>query len=245
MTEGRFEKRRRAARWRRARPYVLGVLAAAAVAGAVWALWFSDLLTAERVQVEGITTLSVRSVRQQAQVPMGVQLARIDTGAITIRIARMERIDTVDVSRRWPRTVRIEVAERKPVAWIVSAGQIRQVDRDGIDFRTLASEPTRLVEIRVRTEDPLRRQQAVVAAARVVTYLRANAADIMGAVEYVTAASKDSITLELDGDRTVRWGSVEEADKKRRVLRALLRIDAERYDVSAPEQPTTWKPEKK
>jgi cell division protein FtsQ len=221
------------------------VLASAAAAGAVWALLFSDLLTAEHVRVEGVTTLSVRSVRQQAQVPLGVQLARIDTDAIATRVARMERIDAVDVSRRWPHAVRIEVVERKPVAWIRSAGLIRQVDRDGTDFRTLAGEPPRLVEIRVHTEDPLRRQQAVAAAARVITYLRRNAADLMRAVEYVTAASKDSITLELHGDRTVRWGSVEEADKKRRVLRALLRIDAERYDVSAPEQPTTWKPEKK
>ena len=245
MTEGRFEERRRAARWRQARPYLLGFLAVVTVAAAVWALWFSDLLTARQVRVEGLSTLSATSVRHQAEVPLGRQLARIDTDAIATRVARMERIDTVEVNRLWPHTLRITVLERKPVAWIVSAGQIRQVDRDGIDFRTLRTEPQRLVEIRVQTADPFRRQQAVAAAARVLTYLRDDAADVMSAVQYVTAYSKDSITLELDDDRTVIWGSVEEADKKRRVLRALLRIDAERYDVSAPEQPTTWKPEKK
>lgn len=245
MTKERFEKRRRAARWRRLRPFLLGFSAAALVAGAIWALWFSDLLTVEQVRVDGVTTLPASSVREQAQVPMGLQVARIDKDGIATRVARMERIDEVRVSRRWPHTVRIDVVERKPIAWIVTAGQIRQVDADGIDFRTLPSEPQGLIEIRVQAGDPVRRQQALEAAARVVTYLRAHARDITRQLRHVTASSKDSIRLELTDDRTVVWGSVDEGPKKLRVLRALLPIEAERYDVSAPEQPTTRTPEKK
>lgn len=224
--------------------YSLGVLVAGLAAGGVWLVWFSDVLTVRQVSVDGMTTLSAQSIRQQAAVPMRVQLARIDKDAIATRVAQMERVGKVEIGRRWPHTVHIEVVERKPVAWVVSGGLIRQVDRDGVDFRTLPVEPKRLVEIRVSTADPLRRQQALEASARVITFLRESAPDLMRQVEYIGASSKDSIRLELDRDRTVVWGSVEEPEKKLKVLRALLPIRAERYDVSAPEQPTTWEPEK-
>jgi cell division protein FtsQ len=239
VSEQRFEERRRAARWRRIRPYLLGFLAIGLVAGGVWLVWFSDVLTVRDVRVQGMTTLSAKSIRDRADVPIGVQLARIDRDVIATRVAQMERIKHVEVGRRWPNTVRIEVEERKPVGWVMSAGWIRQVDRDGIDFRTLPTEPQNLIEIRVESTDPRRRQQALEAAARVITFLRAHAPDLLRDAEYVSAASKDSIRLELDGDRTVVWGSVERPEKKLTVLRALLRIRAERYDVSAPEQPTT------
>jgi cell division protein FtsQ len=37
----------------------------------------------------------------------------------------------------------------------------------------------------------------------------------------------------------VVWGSAEQNEEKAVVLRPLLKVDAERYDVSAPELPTT------
>lgn len=250
MTQDLFVQRRRAAVWRRLLRYLLGIVLVGLAAGAGWAVWFSDLLTVEHVRVEGVTTLTSASVRDQADVPIGLQLARIDADGIATRVARMERVDQVHVGRRWPRTVRIAVVERKPIAWVMSAGHIRQVDHDGIDFRTLAAKPSatgakRLIEIRVQTEDPLRRQQAVQGAAQVVTFVRGEAPDVWRDVRYVTVASKDSIRLELTSDRSVVWGSADEAKKKLRVLRALLPISAERYDVSAPEQPTTWSHQKK
>lgn len=239
MTEKLFKQRRRAARWRRVKPYLFGVLGVALVAGFVWLVWFSHVLTVRKVDVVGMSTLSSASIRDQAQAPMGVQLARIDREAIAVRIARMERIKHVDVGRRWPHTVRITVEERRPVAWVWSDAQIRQVDEDGVDFRTLSQKPKKLVEIRIQTLDPRRRQQALESSARVITFLRAHARDLLAQTRYVSASSQDSIRLELDRNRTIVWGSVERPEKKLTVLRALLGVRAERYDVSAPEQPTT------
>ncbi|HUQ00255.1 MAG TPA: FtsQ-type POTRA domain-containing protein [Aeromicrobium sp.] len=240
MSQALFEKRRRAAWWRRLRQIALGLLVVGLVAGAIWTVWFSTLLLVTEVDVEGMTTLKPAAVRAQAEVPMGLQLARVDTVDIETRVARMERIDGVDVRRRWPHTVLIRVKERMPIAWVVSDGRIRYVDRNGVDFRTVSTEPKKLVEIRIGTEEPLDRQQALEAVTAVISFLRADARDVLAQVTYVSAASQDSVTLRLTNQRTVVWGSAEHESEKAEVLRPLLkRVDASRYDVSAPDLPTT------
>jgi len=225
--------------WRRVRRWLLGTFAVGVVAGLVWLVWFSTVLVATDVEVEGMSTLRAEAIRQQADVPLGVQLARLDTVAIETRVARMERIDKVDVRRRWPNTVLVSVKERVPVGWVLSNGAIRYVDRNGIDFRTVSSEPENLLEIRIDTEDPLVRQQALEAVTRVITFLRSKAHEIYAQIQYVSAETQDSVHLRLTEKRIVVWGSAERDEEKAVVLRPLLRVDAERYDVSAPELPTT------
>jgi cell division protein FtsQ len=240
MSQALFEKRRRAARWRLIRRIALAILVVGLLAGAVWTVWFSNALLVTSVEVKGMTTLRPAEVSTQAEVPMGLQLARINTVAIETRVARMERIDGVDVRRRWPHTVLIRVKERVPIAWVVSDDRIRYVDRNGVDFRTVRSEPKKLVEIRIGTTEPVVRQQAMVAVTSVIAFLRSDARDILAQVTYVSVDTQDSVRLRLSGARTVVWGSAEHDSEKLEVLRPLLkRVDAERYDVSAPELPTT------
>lgn len=239
MSHELFEARRRAKKWRTVRRWLMGILAVGLIAGAVWLIWYSTVLVAKDVEVEGMTTLRANTIIEQADVPLGVQLARLDTVAIETRVARMERIDEVDARRRWPNTVLISVKERVPVGWVVSNGAIRYVDRNGIDFRTVPREPENLLEIQIETVDPLTRQQALEAVTRVITFLRSEARDLYAQVSYVSAETQDSVELRLTGERTVVWGSAEDNEDKAVVLRPLLKVDAERYDVSAPELPTT------
>lgn len=239
MSEERFAERRRSERWRRIRHVLLGLLAVGVVAGVVWVIWFSSALSVNRIEVDGTTTLTPMDIRSQAAVRLGEPLARVDTVAIESRVAAMERIDRVEVSRHWPRTIRIEVVERKPIGWVMSGLAIRALDRYGVDFRSLRSEPKNLVEVRVETLDARMRQQALVSAAAVLELLRTDDPGLLKKVRYVRAASKDSVQLVLGKNRTVTWGSAGKGQQKLVVLRSLLKIKARGYDVSAPEQPTT------
>lgn len=239
MTEELFIERRRAGRRRRVLRVLLGLLAAGVVGALVWLFWFSNALAVERIQVEGTTTLRPGDIRSQAAVRLGEPLARIDTVAIESRVAAMERIDQVEVTRQWPRTVRIEVVERKPVGWVLSSGLIRALDRYGVDYRTLRTEPNNLVEVRVETATTRKRQQALEGASAVLELLRTDDPGLLKKVQYVEVASKDSIQLVLGNNRTVTWGSAAKGEQKLTVLRSLLKIKAREYDVSAPEQPTT------
>jgi cell division protein FtsQ len=239
MTEQRFVERRRSERWRQIRRVLLGLLAVGVVAGAAWVIWFSSALAVNQIDIDGTTTLTPMDVRSEAAVRLGEPLARVDTVAIESRVAAMERIDRVEVSRHWPRTIRIEVVERKPIGWVMSGVAIRALDRYGVDFRSLRSEPKNLVEVRVETLDARKRQQALVSAAAVLELLRAADPGLMKKVQYVRVASKDSVQLVLGKNRTVTWGSATKGQQKLTVLRSLLKIKARGYDVSAPEQPTT------
>lgn len=239
MTEQRFAERQQSGRKRLLRRLLLGSLAALVAGGLVWVVWFSGVLAVNRVQVEGATTLTPSDIRSQAAVRLGRPLAQVDTVGTESRVAGMERIDDVDVSRHWPRTIRITVEERKPIAWVLSGGEIRVLDRHGVDFRTFRSEPKDLVEVRIEATSARKRQQALESASAVIEELRADDADLLKQVRHVTAASKDSVKLALGKNRTVTWGSATRAEQKLTVLRSLLEIKARGYDVSAPEQPTT------
>lgn len=241
MSEQRFVERRRSERWRHVRQVVLGLAGIGVLAGMVWVVWFSNALAVDRIKIEGATTLEPAAVRSQAAVRLGQPLVRVDTVAIETKVAAMERVDRVEVSRSWPGTIRIEVVEREPIAWVMSGVAIRTLDRHGVDFRTVRSEPKDLVEVRVEVLGTRKRQQALEGATAVIGLLRSDDPDLLDQVRHVEVSSKDSVELVLGKNRTVTWGSAAKGDQKLRVLRSLLEIKARGYDVSAPEQPTTRK----
>ncbi|MCW2801728.1 MAG: hypothetical protein JWQ70_3200 [Aeromicrobium sp.] len=239
MTEERFAARRRNVlfrRWQR----TLAILAGVVILGALaWLVWFSSYFAVRTVAVDGETTLKASQILTAADVRAGQPLARVDTVAIEARVASMGRIEDVSVSRSWPHTIRIEVLERKPIAYATIDGEIRAVDRFGIDFRTYSSPPKSLLEVRVNVLDARQRQQTLAAVAAVVNLIDTKDRDLRKQVRYVSASSRDSIVLALTKGRTVTWGSGGNLTRKLTVLKSLLGIRARVYDVSAPDQPTT------
>jgi cell division protein FtsQ len=236
-----FDKRRRSARWRRIGRILLGILVAGLIGTSIWLVWFSTVLNVRQVDVEGAKTLTAAQIRTVAAVPIGGPLARVDVGAVETRVAGMERIDSVEATRRWPHTLTLHVQERTPVAWARIDGQTRLIDRYGIDFRSVRSGPSELAELRIHANDPEVRVKAFESAARVIVFLRGDGRDVFNQVLYFSADTQDSVRLHLSRNRTVVWGSAGKGQKKLVVLRALLKVRASHYDVSAPELPTTKK----
>ncbi|GAA3535311.1 cell division protein FtsQ [Aeromicrobium panaciterrae] len=239
MSDPRFAARRRDGliqRWRRPLILVGSVLLIGMI---VWGVWFSGLLAVSKVVVQGETTLTEAQIRDAADVPIGRPLARVDTVAIEARVASMERVQAVSVSRSLPHTIKITIAERIPVAYARLGGQIRGIDQYGIAYRTFDSPPKGLLEASVIVSDPRRRQQTLAAVASVVKAIKD--APFRKDVQLVTASTKDSIVLNLTKGREITWGSAGSAQRKIAVLGSLLQISAKQYDVSAPDQPTTRK----
>ncbi|MCD9197552.1 cell division protein FtsQ/DivIB [Aeromicrobium wangtongii] len=239
MTLDPFSERIRSERRRRWIRIAIAVLAVAGLGALVWLIWFSSVLAVRDVEVAGRTTLKQAQVLRAAQVPAGRPMARVDLEAIEGRIAALNRVDTVEVSRSWPRTVSIRIVERKAVVWATVGGQVRGIDRNGIAFRSYGSPPKDLLEAKITLTDSRDRVQTFQAVAEVVVAITGQDPALLRQIRSVSAASKDSIELELDEGRTVVWGSSDKAERKLVVLDSLLAIDAARYDVSAPDQPTT------
>lgn len=239
MTDQRFVERARQDRRRKVKRIALAVLIVTVVGALVWLIWFSSVLAVSNVKVDGLTTLKDSQVLRVAQVPEGEPLARVDVARIESQVATLERVSEVTVSRSWPRTISIEVVERKAIVWSTVGGQIRGIDRDGIDFRSYRKAPDELIEASVTVTDPDQKLATTQSVAAVADLISRKDRTLREQVQSISAGSKDSIEIGLTKGRTIVWGSEAKGERKLEVLRSLLGIKATRYDVSAPDQPTT------
>ena len=235
----RFARRERAGRVRRLRvPLILaGVVLLAVAVG--WAVWFSSLADARSVPVGGLGSgdagLTAAQVRQEARVPIGEPLARVDLAAVRDRVERLPGVRSAEVSRGWPHDVVIDVTERSAVVAWRDGSTVRLVDRSGVAFRTVPRVPERLGALVVPSDSGDRNRALLAAGARVAGTLPDRIAD---RVELIAVQSRDAIRLRLAGDVTVMWGSAAESGRKAEVLLALLPREKKMYDVSVPDFPT-------
>lgn len=239
MIELKFAERARLERRRKIRRISITVSIVTVAALLAWIVWFSGVLAAQSVRVQGLTSMSQDQVTRAAQVPLGTPLARVDVDQIASRVAAMPRVADVHVSRSWPRSITIDVVERRAVVWTRMGRTIRAVDRTGTDFRSYRKAPDGIVEAKVTAAGTKPRRDALRAVAAVAHEIWRSDGALAGQIMSITAGSKDSVTLTLTKGRTVAWGSTALGERKLEVLRALLSIEAAKYDVSAPDQPTT------
>ncbi len=144
----RFVRRQWRRRWHLWRWIGAGFLAVGLVVGAVWAVFFSTLLSVSSVQIEGVGLLTPSEVRNAAQVPMGEPLATVDLAAIDARVTALAPVRSATVTRLWPDQVLIEIQEREVIATVELGGQIRGMDASGILFRTYQRAPRQFPRIR-------------------------------------------------------------------------------------------------
>jgi cell division protein FtsQ len=170
-------------------------------------------------------------------------MLRLDTTSIERRVAALPRVASVQVRCNLDGTVRIELTERAPVAVVRRGDGVHLVDATGTDYAAVPGEPPGLPELRTGRVGP--RDAATVAALTVLTglpeWLRVQ-------VRSITASSPADIVLRLDNGRggngrsgngrEVRWGGVEEGDRKAAVLGPLLTQPGKIYDISSPALPT-------
>jgi cell division protein FtsQ len=231
----RFE--RRAAAVRR-RPRALVAVAAGVVvvlALAVWLVGFSSVLAVRAVTVTGLADPGEQqAVVAAAQVPVGVPLARVDTGGAVERVAQIPTIASVSVSRSWPSTVVVSVQRKIAVLAVKNPqGQLQVVDATGVPFETVTALPPGVAQVNAATDAP--DPEGIKAAISVLQLLPA---EQRAQVSGVTVTSADLVTFQL-GTVNVVWGGVADGPKKLAVLQALLSTKPGVVDVSAPDTPIT------
>jgi cell division protein FtsQ len=99
-TRRRFARRQWRRRWLAWRRVVAVLVVVALVGGAVWALWFSSMLSVRAVEVTGTSRLKPGQVRRAADVRLGGPLVSVDLGAVRARIAALAPVEHVEVSRK-------------------------------------------------------------------------------------------------------------------------------------------------
>jgi cell division protein FtsQ len=219
-------------------PYRRRRLAAASLAGLVLVVglglgarvlvYEAGLADVEGVEVTGTLGVPTADVLAAAAVAPGRPLAAVDTDAVAARVTGLPGVAGAVVGRDWPHTVTIAVTERFPVA--VAGGVL--VDRAGVPY---APAPPGL-NLPQLTFGPVGPADPATAAALGV--LGALSVGLGAEVEAVDVSRTGQVTLDLAGDREVRWGSAERSAEKARVLEPLLTLPGRVYDVASPDLPT-------
>lgn len=227
---------------------ILAVALVLLSAGSVWLLYGSQWLRVDRVSVSGTRVLTPEQVREAADVPLGSPLISVDTDAIEARLRRkLPRIDAVDVSRSWPHGIGLKVTERTPVLLVQKGRNFVEVDDEGVRFATVSEAPKGVPALELELSGPGSRSASLrrFGEDRLVREAVLVAGDIPAAVARATRSVKvrsyDDISLELNGGRTVAWGSSEKGAAKARTLTALMKAapDARHFDVSVPTAPAS------
>jgi len=200
---------------------------------AVYTLFFSSWLVVDQVRVSGNATVSTDQVLTVAQVAVGEPLARLDTDAVSERIAAVPAVESVQLRRSWPHTLVITVRERQPALVLAAAGGFAVLDATGVAFARPDVAPAGVPLLRVSASAGSDR--AVVDAVQAV--VADLPTDLRASVVEVTAETLDSITLRLPGGVDVVWGGAEGGALKAQVLTELMKTPASLYNVSAPDVP--------
>lgn len=233
----RFAARSRRVRLRRLLVTVSGALAVFVAGVVTWLLGWSDVTAVEGVEVSGADQQVERTVRGAADVPDGMPLIRVNTGAIAERVRAVPDVADVEVRRGWPRTVEIEVAVREPAATLQDDdGVWWSVDREGVVFGSSEKKEPGLVEVVADPGDDPAEVSARAAAIKVIADLPGDVIDQVAAVE---APSDAAIELVLTDGRRVMWGTASDTARKAEVLEVVMAEvpDAGGYNVSAPDFP--------
>lgn len=193
-----------------------------------WVLLASDWLGVDRVQVTGLERLQAAAVVEAAAVESGTPLARVDTGAVERRVARLAPVARVAVRRTWPGTLTVDVTERTPAAGVLLEGRYTLLDEQGVPFAKEPALPAGAVRLQVFTpgaQDPATRAALEV--------YRALPEALRSRVRIVRATSASSVVLRLADGRQVVWGGVGQTETKAAAALALLTKPGTSYDVSA------------
>ncbi len=208
----------------------------ALIAGLVWVVVFSPVFGVRSVHVHGLRTLSQSEVVAAADVQHGTPLVRFDSTAIERRLGALPEVAKAEVTTSWPDSVEITITERVPVAYMQRGSGFALIDSTGKAYLNRTKAPTNLPLLVLPTDDATDASSTYRAAASVATALPAN---IRTKVNSVQALSSGSVTLLMDDQRVVAWGSADRDADKARVLAVLLTQPNMQIDVTNPDIPFT------
>ncbi len=205
----------------------------------------TPLLGARSVQVVGADELTPDQIRTAANVDDGTPLARLNTGRIEANVSGLPSVAKVSVVRAWPATVRIKVTERRPAAVAQRGGEFVVIDSLGVLYRSVKERPANLPLVKdayanslvipdFATDPTPKKDKALVAAVRVA---RALTPELSEKLVHIAAPDRRRVSLQLEGGRSVFWGSASETAenvRKATVATVLLARSGRTIDVSTP-----------
>jgi len=101
------------------------------VAALIGCLMFSFIFDIKNITVEGNETLDANAIKLQSKLIAGENILKADTEKAKENLLKNPWIDTVQVTRIFPDTIKITVSECKKIAYIKFASNALAIDKTG------------------------------------------------------------------------------------------------------------------
>ena len=241
----RLKERQQALRRLRLRRVTTAAIVVLVVALATWALLFSPLLGLQprRISVAGSDgSVSDKQVRDVLAPYTGDSLLRLDTGRLSTQVSdKLVRVRQAQVTRSWPRGLRVQLTMRVPVATVQGADGYQVLDNEAVVLERVAEAPSGLVTIVPDKTDGASGSQTISAkqVAAVTQVVGSLTPQTLAQVVSGSATEAGQVTLTMSNGASVVWGDTQDNELKARVLATLMTTSASIYDVSSPHRPTT------
>ena len=241
----RLKERQQALRRLRLRRVTTAAIVVLVVALATWALLLSPLLglQPQRISVAGSDgSVSDKQVRDVLAPYTGDSLLRLDTGRLSTQVSdKLVRVRQAQVTRSWPRGLRVQLTMRVPVATVQGADGYQVLDNEAVVLERVPEAPSGLVTIVPDKTDGASGSQTISAkqVAAVTQVVGSLTPQALAQVASGSATEAGQVTLTMSNGASVVWGDTQDNELKARVLATLMTTSASIYDVSSPHRPTT------
>lgn len=205
-------------------------------------------LAVSKVEVTGVTWADLARLKAVGEQIRGRNVLFFNKKTVALDILQLPEVESVRVDRVLPRTVRLRIHERKPVAMLHDGKQLFLVDETGVVFHKVPKPVTGLTTINVRV--PLKTGDAAgktsVEACLALEALKCAAKERLS-VAKIRVDPDGDICLNMIGGFDVKLGQAQELPRKMALVRKALQgkpelaKNAKYIDVSCPKYPA-WLP---
>lgn len=227
----------------RRRLRVLVVVAAVVVTvGVAYLVVESSLLDVDGVEVVGTVHLAPGAVEAAAAVPSGAALLRVDTGAIADRVEELPWVARAAVRRDLPGTVRIEVTERTPRAFVrAEDGTVVLIGADGTVLGGAPAPPAAVLEVLGLRRTPT--AGSLLSPPGAASALDAFPDELAARIDAILLAEPGAVSLRLRDGGAIRLGRLDDLAAKGAAAAAVLArlpddVVLEYVDVRVPSAPS-------
>lgn len=162
--------------------------------GLVW-LVFSPWLSVSRVDTTGIESSQANTILVDHRVVAGTPMIQVDPGGVERALLEDPWIAEARVGRSWPNVVSVDIIERTPLAWTLTADGWMRRAVDGVALSSAAEPESGMARIEM---------------AELAEVAVASTPDMVGALEFIAALPEtlraDTVVTLIDGEI---WATVE------------------------------------
>ncbi len=223
-------RRRTVGRQRGRRRAVVAMIIVAVIACAALFLWLraSDVFAVKRITATSTDHVAIEEIYQATVEARGVSLLRLSTADIKAELSSLPYVRAVEVHRRFPDTLEVELVEYLPAARVrTPSGEVWLVAEDGRVLEKTGAADLPLV-VATGALSPLAPGEylpTVVADALPLACLMVSwgaPPATLPAMDHIAVSTGGELTVVLEGGTELRLGSPQELDQKLTVSESII-----------------------